>query len=140
VKREVWSSNFLPLISRITDQNTFMTKNIILKSISFYLFWAILAVLGAVVALQLQITFVYLGLLLIQSPLRPTGWNTSTISGISRCGYLVFGILWLGLVLYLERYLNAGYTEGRLGLYFIRLTLILGGVYLFCGALLYGLG
>jgi len=123
-----------------------MTKNITLKSkrvlsaLSFYLFWAILAVLGAVVALQLQITFVYLGLLLVQSPLRPTGWNTSTVSGISRCGYLVFGILWLGLVLYLEKYLSAGLDEGRLGVYFLRLALILVGIYLFCGALLYILG
>jgi hypothetical protein len=117
-----------------------MTKNIILKSISFYLFWIILAALAAAVAFQLHITFVYLGLLIVQSPLRPTGWNTSTISGISRCGYLVFGILWLGLVLYLERYLNTGLVEGRLGVYFLRLALILGGIYLFCGALLYILG
>ena len=123
-----------------------MTKNIALKSkkvlstLSFYLFWLILAALGAVVALQLQITFVYLGLLIVQSPFRPTGWNTSTVSGISRCGYLVFGILWLGLVLYLEKYLSAGYEEGRLGIYFLRLALIMGGVYLFCIALLYVLG
>ena len=123
-----------------------MTKNITLKSkkvlstLSFYLFWLFLAALGAVVALQLQITFVYLGLLLVQSPLRPTGWNTSTISGISRCGYLVFGVLWLALVLYLERYLSTGYDEGRLGFYFLRLALILGGVYLFCVVLLYVLG
>jgi hypothetical protein len=123
-----------------------MTKNIALKSkrvlsaLSFYLFWVILAALGVAVAFQLHITFVYLGLLVIQSPLRPTGWNTSTLSGISRCGYVLFGLLWLGLVLSLGRYLSAGLDEGRLGFYFLRLALILGGVYLFCGALLYILG
>ena len=123
-----------------------MTKNIALKSkrvlsaLSFYLFWVILAALGVAVAFQLHITFVYLGLLLVQSPFRPIGWNSSTISGISRCGYVLFGLLWLGLVLSLGRYLSAGLDEGRLGFYFLRLALILGGVYLFCGALLYILG
>jgi hypothetical protein len=123
-----------------------MIKNIALKSkkflstLSFYLFWLFLVALGAVVAFQLQITFVYLGYLLIQSPLRPVGWNTSTLSGISRCGYLVFALLWLVLVLSLGRYLSAGLDEGRLGFYFLRLALILGGVYLFCAALMYVLG
>ena len=123
----------------MTKKIALISKNF-LSTFGFYLFWLILAALGAVVAFQLQVTFVYLGLLLIQSPLRPVGWNTSTLSGINRCGYVIFGLLWLGLAIYLEKYLSAGHAEGRMGIYFLRLALGLVGVYLFCAALLYLLG
>jgi hypothetical protein len=123
-----------------------MTKNFVLKSkklldaVGFYLLWFGLAALGVVVALQFQVTFVYLGILLVESPFRPPAWNSSNIAGVNRCGYLIIGVLWLGLVFYLEKYLEAGLEAGHLWTYALRAALMLGGVYLLCAALLYVLG
>lgn len=124
-----------------------MTKNLSIKSkswlnsLGFYLLWFLLAALAVVVAFELQVTFVYLGILVVQSPsLRPTGWNTSTVAGINRCGYLLMAILWLGVVFYLEKYLSTALEEGRLWSQALRAGLMLVGVYLFCAALFYVLG
>src|SRR5262245_22839795 len=120
-----------------------MTKNFLLKSkklldaVGFYLLWFGLAALGAILALQLQVTIVFLGRLWINSPLKLPTWNTSTISGFNRCGYLIVAILWLGLVFYLEKYLQTGLEQSRLWTYGLRAALLLIGIYLFCTALSY---
>ncbi len=102
-------------------------------TVGLYLLWLLLAVLWAVVAFQVQTTLLYLGLVVVQTPeIRPTGWNTATISGINRCTFLVLGALWLGVVVFTERYLREGLEQNRLFAYAGRLAVIAG--------LSYGLG
>ena len=103
-----------------------------------YGLWLGLAVLWALLAFQLQVTLLYIGNLIIQNPsLRPTGWNTGTLSGINRCTFLLLGSLWLGLVIYSERYLRESLEEDRLLINAGRLLLIIGGIYGFSVGLLY---
>lgn len=106
-----------------------------------YGLWLGLAALWAVAAFQLQATLLYIGYLIIQNPaLRPTGWNTSTLAGINRCTFLLLGSLWLGLVIYTEKYLRESLVEDRLLVNAGRLLLIIGGIYGFSAGLLYLLG
>ena len=103
-----------------------------------YSLWLGLAAFWAVAAFQLQTTLLYIGYLIIENPsLRPTGWNTSTLSGINRCTFLLLGSLWLGLVIFSERYLRESLEEDRLLINAGRLLLIIGGIYGFSVALLY---
>jgi hypothetical protein len=80
----------------------------------------------------------YLGILVIQNDaLRPTGWSSDTLSGINRCGFLVLGSLWLGMVVFTEKYLREGAAEQQLLRRALRLALIGGAVYLLSAGLLF---
>ena len=110
-------------------------------TIFLYGLWLGVAALWAVVAFQVQATLLYVGFLIIQNPsLRPTGWNTGTLSGITRCTFLLLGALWLGLVIYSERYLRESLEEDRLLVNAGRLLLVIGAIYGFSVGLLFILG
>lgn len=82
---------------------------------ALYGLWLVIVLLWSIVSLYLQRTLLVLALWVIQTPaLRPAGWSTSTLVGINRCGYLILGGVWLGMVLYTERYLREGLDEGAL--------------------------
>ena len=106
--------------------------------IALYGLWLLLAALGVLAAFQLQVTLLHLGIVVVQNPdLRPVGWNTSTITGINRCTLLVLGALWLGLVIYSERYLRDGLEEHRLLGRGARLLLIIVAIYALSAGVLY---
>lgn len=121
-----------------------MTQSSLSKSkqvgtwLGLYSLWLLLSTLWGVVAFQMQTTLLYLGILVVQTPeIRPTGWNTGTISGINRCTFLILGSLWLGLVVFTEKYLREGREENRLLARAGRLLLIIGGLYGGSAAVLY---
>jgi len=106
--------------------------------LGFYGLWLLLSTLWGVVAFQMQTTLLYLGILVVQTPeIRPAGWNTGTISGINRCTFLILGSLWLGLVVFTEKYLREGREENRLLARAGLLLLIIGGLYGGSVAMLY---
>lgn len=77
--------------------------------------WLLLAGLAALTAWQAHITTIYLGALLINNPsLRPSGWSSSTLVGISKLSVLAWGSLWLILVYYLEYQLRESLADRRL--------------------------
>ena len=77
--------------------------------------WGLLTLLAVLVAWQAHVTTIYLGALLIATPaLRPTGWNSSTLVGISKLSILGWGSLWLILVYYMEYQLRESLQERRL--------------------------
>ncbi|KAA3665460.1 MAG: hypothetical protein DWQ04_00485, partial [Chloroflexi bacterium] len=58
--------------------------------------WLFLSILGVVVAFQLRVTLLFIGLFVVKRPsLRTTGWNTDTLHGIARFVILIWGITWL---------------------------------------------
>lgn len=101
------------------------------KFFGVYGFWIIAAVLWILAGIQLQRAFVLLGNLIIQSQLKPVGWNTATLSGINRCGFLIFGALVLGVIIFSESHLREGATEGELLHRAGRILLIAGGLFVF---------
>lgn len=110
-------------------------------AILLYSLWLGVAALWAVVAFQIQSTLLFISILIIQNPsIRPTNWNTGTLSGINRCTFLLLGSLWLGLVIYSEKYLRESLEEDRLLINTGRLLLIIGGIYGFSAGLLLVLG
>jgi len=107
------------------------------KFFGVYGFWIMAAVLWILAGIQLQRVFVLLGNLIIQSQFKPIGWNSATLSGINRCGFLIFGSLVLGVIIYSESYLREGATEGELLHRAGRLLLIAGGLFVFGLALVF---
>ncbi len=80
------------------------------KNVRFFGAWLFLSILGIVVAFQLRVTLLSMGLFAVKRPsLRPTGWNTSTIHGLDRFVILILGIAWLFMVVFLENYLREGF-------------------------------
>lgn len=102
-----------------------VTMRKLAKSVRLYGAWLFLSILGIVVAFQLRVTLLYMGLFVVKRPsLRPPGWNTSTIHGLDRFVILILGIIWLFMVAFLENYLREGFRNqtifwqrvGRFGL------------------------
>lgn len=96
----------------------------------YLLFWLTSSILITLVMFQLHATFIALAIVVINNPsLRPTGWNSGTLYGISRALWLILGILWLGWVTFTEGYLGENtLLLPRRGL---RLFVIIGSTYLF---------
>lgn len=112
-----------------------------LTNLQLYSILALLMILWAVVAFQVQATLVYIGILVVQNPsLRPVGWNSSTIVGLSKCGILVLGAIWLGLLPFTEKYLREGLEDERLWTRIGRLLVVIGGIYGISAGLIYVLG
>ena len=106
--------------------------------VGLYGSWLLLAILWAIALFQVQALLLGLTLMVIQTPwLTPTGWNSSTLSGVLRCTYLLLGGLWLGLVIYTEQYLRESVAEQRLLLKSGRLCLIIVVIYGLGSLLLY---
>ncbi len=94
--------------------------------------WLALTVLATLAAWQLHITTLYLTTFLIDNPaLRPRGWSSETLVGVSKLSVLIWGSLWLMLTFYMEYKLREGLQEGRLIRQFLRYSAVLltiGGV------------
>ena len=101
------------------------------KFFGLYGSWIIASVLWVLAGIQLQRVFVLLGNLIIQSQFKPAGWSSDTLSGINRCGFLLFGALVLGVIVFSESYLRDGETEGQLLRRASRLVLIAAGLLIF---------
>jgi hypothetical protein len=102
----------------------------ILAGLGVYGLWGILGALAVLAGIQIYITLLFVGLLVVQNPAtRPPGWNTSTIHGLSRFLVLVLGGLWLLLVSFLEGYLREGKRLRRLWARALRAALFIGALY-----------
>ncbi len=96
--------------------------------------WIGLTILAALTAWQLHITTLYLATLLIDNPaLRPRGWSSETLVGVSKLSVLVWGSLWFMLLFYMEYKLREGLQERRL----LRLIWWFGGSLLLIGGVAY---
>ena len=62
-----------------------------LEDLGIYALWVALSALAALTAYQVYGTLLYIGLLVVDNPkLRPPGWNTATIHGLSRFLVLLY--------------------------------------------------
>jgi hypothetical protein len=84
-------------------------------TVGVYVAWLLLAVVIAVVAWQIHLAVLVLMALLIDSPMRPPGWSSATLVGVSKLSMLVLGSGWLISVMYLEGQLGKAVEEKRLG-------------------------
>jgi hypothetical protein len=104
--RGVRFSELLPLSRRFKDVG---------NTVGLYGLWALLAALFGALAYQLYAALLYVGVVMVENPTtRPTGWNTATLSGLSKLLILVLGAAWLMAVSLLERCLREGMAEHRL--------------------------
>ncbi|MBX3011762.1 MAG: hypothetical protein KF832_09670 [Caldilineaceae bacterium] len=86
--------------------------------------------MAAVVVWQAHVTTLYLAALLIQNPaLRPSGWSSATLVGLSKLSVLGWGTLWLMGTSYLEYQLRTSVLEHRLLQQTGRCLLILVGCF-----------
>jgi hypothetical protein len=98
----------------------------------FLVFWLTLGVAATLTSFQLHATLISVALFVVDNPsLRPTGWTSGTIYGLSRLLWLILGIGWLGWVMYTFELLRESKPLKILRGRFFRLLLILAGVY-FC--------
>ena len=87
----------------------------------------------ALVAFQLYSLVMTAGAWIIESPaLRPTGWSSTTLSGISSFAYLVLGGITLGVITFLEQGLSRAATENRLMRQTGKYALVIGSVWVVC--------
>jgi hypothetical protein len=101
-----------------------------MATLGFYALWALLAALLVLVAYQIYATLIFLGILLIENPAtRPAGWNTGTMTALSRFLILVLGGTWLFVVSFLEGYLREASEQGQLRGRVVRLVLVIGGIF-----------
>ena len=104
----------------------------ILEATRHLIFWLILAVAVTLTSFQVHATLILVAILVVDTPsLRPTGWTSGTIYGLSRLLWLILGIGWLGWVMYTFELLRESKPLKILRERFFRLLLILAGVY-FC--------
>ena len=102
-----------------------------LEAASFLLCWTILGVGVTLTSFQIHATMITIALEIVGNPsLRPTGWNTDTVYGLSRLLWLVVGIGWLGWVMFTFDFLREARGPKNLRGRFVRLVFILGAVYL----------
>ncbi|MEZ4736674.1 MAG: hypothetical protein R3E79_57065 [Caldilineaceae bacterium] len=88
--------------------------------------WLLLVGVATVVAWQAHITTLYVAALLLDHPtLRPTGWSSSTLIGISKLSVIGWGALWLIATSYLEYQLRESIADQRLGRQWLRFLLFL---------------
>jgi hypothetical protein len=104
---------------------------------SFFLYWIILGVGATLTSFQIHATLITIALVMVGNPsLRPPGWNTDTVYGLSRLLWLVVGMGWLGWVMFTFddlRETKRAKTQRRR---FFGLLFILGVIYLVCYAVL----
>jgi hypothetical protein len=107
----------------------------IFDAISYIIFWLFLGVVVTLTLFQVHATLISIAVVVVDDPaLRPIGWSSGTIYGLSRLLWLVLGICWLGWVLYTYEYLRESKQLKILIQQFFRLLLLLGAVY-FCSFL-----
>jgi hypothetical protein len=99
---------------------------------------ALLAILWAVVGGQLYNLVIYLGFLLVRTPgLTPPGWNTNTLTGLSKCAIVILVAVWLGLSGYTYNHLNEARANRQLLVASGRLVLIIAAIYTLSAGLFY---
>ncbi len=92
--------------------------------------WLILAILAILTGFQIHATLTASALAMVKnSALRPSGWSTQTIYGLSRLLWVILGILWLVWVMYTQEYLSEGKQLQILKNRIIRLLMLLGVIY-----------
>ena len=97
----------------------------------YLLIWLILAICITFTAFQVHSMLIAVGLFVVNTPaIRPTGWNTPTVYGLSRLLWLILGIFWLVGILYCEADLREGKELQILKIRAIKLFSITGGIYL----------
>lgn len=110
----------------------------LIDNLSVYALWLALVVLVTITAFQVHTTIIAIALWAVQNPsLRPPGWNTNTIYGLSRLLWLILGILWLGWVMFTEGYLSEGKQLEVLKPRALRLLLIIVVLFTTCYLALY---
>ena len=107
----------------------------IFDAIIYIIFWLMLGVAVTLTLFQVHATLISIAIVVVDNPsLRPIGWTTGTIYGLSRLLWLILGICWLGWVMYTHEHLRESKQLKILTQKFFRLLLILGAVY-FCSYL-----
>ena len=100
--------------------------------ISSIIFWLINSVVVTLTLFQVHATMISIAVVVVDTPsLRPIGWTSGTIYGLSRLLWLLLGICWLGWVMYTYEYMRESKQLKILRQRFFRLLLILGAAY-FC--------
>ena len=90
-----------------------------------------LSVMVVFTALQVHSLVLLAGHQIVNRPsLRPYGWSSATLSGVSSMAYLVLGAISLGMITYLEQALRDAAGERRLRKQTIRSALLLLGIWL----------
>ena len=103
-------------------------------AISYLVFWLILGVAVTLTAFQIHATLISVAVVVVDNPsLRPIGWTTFSIYGLSRLLWLILGIGWLGWIMVTFEYFRESKPLKILTRFF-RLLLILGAIY-FCSYL-----
>ncbi len=103
------------------------------NNLNYLFFWLISAVLITLTLFQVHATIIAIAVVVVDNPtLRPVGWNTGSIYGLSRLCWLILGIFWLGWVLFTEEYLREGKQFSLLKQRVIRLLIIIIAIYSTC--------
>jgi len=105
----------------------------LIDNLGIYALWLALVILVTIVLFQVHTTLIAIALTVVQNPsLRPPGWNTNTIYGLSRLIWLILGIFWLGWVMFTEGYLSEGKRQEVLKKRALRLFLFIAVIYAVC--------
>ena len=101
-------------------------------AIRYIIFWLILGVVVTLTLFQVHGTLISVAVEVVDNPsLRPIGWTSGSIYGLSRLLWLILGICWLGWIMYTFEHLREITQLKILIQQFLLLLLILGLVY-FC--------
>ena len=109
----------------------------LLENLAYIFSWLILSILAALTSFQVHATLIALALQLVNTPsLRPSGWSTQTIYGLSRLLWVIFGIFWIIWVMVTQEFLSEGKQLHALKKRIFWLFLIVGIPYLICTIIL----
>lgn len=94
--------------------------------VGYLIGWILLVGVATLVAWQAHITTLYVAALLLDHPtLRPPGWSSSTLVGVSKLSVIGWGALWLIATSYLEYQLRESVQERRLWRQWLRFLFFL---------------
>jgi hypothetical protein len=83
--------------------------------LGYVLLWIALSTLTAFALWQAHVALLYLAALIIENPqLRPVGWSTRSLVGVSKLSILILGSAWLMFTVYLEQSLRNSVIAQRL--------------------------
>ena len=97
--------------------------------LGYVLVWFLLSALAVVLAFQWHSIIEGAGYLIINTPsLRPYGWSSTTLSGISSMAYLVLGAITLGVLTFIEQSTRHAARDGQLTRLLVRYLAIMLGI------------
>ena len=74
---------------------------LVLSRIGYLIVWLTSAVLITLSLFQVHATLIAIAVNIINNPsLRPVGWSTGSVYGLSRLLWLILGIIWLGWIFF----------------------------------------